>query len=73
MTNQLENVYSLVDTISLDAISMASLIHFLCTYGGKISTDDWDQTKARFRGNVLRHAESTTALLDAIDRMKQPQ
>ena len=73
MNRQLPAVYEIVDRLCNDSVAMASVFHFLQSYGGKISTDDWKLIKARFRANVLRHAESTAKLLETIDELRQPQ
>ena len=71
MTSKTE-MYGLVDRLTNNAVALCSVFHFLETYGALISADEWQQKRARMRGNVLAHQNVIEQLAKAVNQMKQP-
>ena len=65
-------MYSLVDRLTNNAVALCSVFHFLETYGSLISADEWQQKRARMRGNVLAHQSIIDQLVRAVNEMRQP-
>ena len=70
---QVINMYETVDRICVNAVAISSVYHFLQNYGSYISSDEFQQKRARFRGTVLAHAQTVKELLESIELMEQPK
>lgn len=64
-------MYELVDRLTNNAVALCSVFHFLETYGALISVDEWQQKRARMRGNVLAHQAIIEQLAEAVNQMEQ--